>query len=116
MIAEQREQSNSTSQLINALMKYMRQECNVETLDNPSILGALYDKLMMHAKQFNAKRGVNMDSATINECINTTIKRFRSNWADKVPGEDDRGHRFGKMATASPSTYNVVNSPESYKY
>lgn len=96
MIAENRESMETDSKLMNVLQEYMRQEYSPEVIE--SARPATEKRVALKAKDWCIKHNCNMSEAEYINVARDAVNRFLSNWENKTPGEDDRGHRLGKSS------------------
>ena len=96
MIAENRESMESNSRLTNALQEYLRQEYSPDAIE--SARPAAEKRVALKAKDWCIKHNCTTSEADYIKLARNAINRFLVNWEDKIPGEDDRGHRLGKSS------------------
>ena len=100
MIPETREQLEKQQDIPNIsyrLQDYLRREASVEQLNNTANYDAMLKRLVILIKDYCLKYNVGMSEEQCNNLASYAIKEYLSNWQNKTPGEDNRGHVFGKV-------------------
>ena len=98
MTVEEREQSERKQKYgcDQAVMKYLRAYFDADMLHDAEAYRKVLAKCCEIAEDFDMKRGIKPPREGYPPYITEVIDRYMRNWDGKVPGTDDRGHRFGK--------------------
>ena len=85
-------------QCIQALETALRQEFDSESIKQDDIAEAARRRMYIKAIDWGYAHNVDIQPQLATQLANTAIDRYKSNWKNKVQGQDDRGHRFGKTS------------------
>ena len=97
MIPESREQIPA-NEIHNILQEYLRTELSdASNLNNSSIQEGLIQRCAIKAKDYCLRRGINLSDIEADKLAQEAIETYKSNWANKIPGMDDRGKNLGKI-------------------
>lgn len=97
MIAEIREQI-PTNEIHNILQEYLRTElADASNLNNSNIQDGLTQRCAIKAKDYCLRRGINLSDIEAGKLAQEAIETYKSNWANKTPGIDDRGKNLGRI-------------------
>lgn len=95
MIAENRETAEgnqSREACMDALRKYLSNEADYTSMQNPSINEAMRKRLYYVAKDYCLKYGMSFSDSEYAGMVDDVIGKFMSTWKDKKVGEDRRGN------------------------
>lgn len=99
MIAENREKPDS-SKIIKLLEDFIRQEVDINTLNNSKIADAFKQRLSIKAQDINIKYGLNMSADLCERYADEALDRVKQNAATRSNNDMRGRHRFGQINNA----------------
>lgn len=102
MIVEERERTEADGgnyDVEQKLQSYLRDKYTPHALDNNTARRAAEGLLSQIAEDWCIRHNQQIPHERYRQLAKSAIDNYLDNWEGKIPGEDDRGHRFGKCNT-----------------
>ena len=103
---EREEREKRAGQLVQKMESWLRAHFDGKSAEMAD--EAMENLLWQTGKDWLINRRLPVDNVLLKEAVKEAVSRYKSNWAGKEQGEDDRSHALGRPLDAGLKNYSTV--------